>query len=98
MTLEEFRASLTAPEPPADLPPALAALWRDARDDWNGAHNLAQSDEAGDGDWVHAYLHRKEGDAANAAYWYRKAGKPVAGGPLAQEWEEIAQALLARTA
>jgi hypothetical protein len=98
MTLEQFRASLAAPEPPADLSPALAALWREAKGDWDGAHNLAQSDEGGDGDWVHAYLHRKEGDSGNAAYWYRQAGKPVARAPLEQEWQEIAQALLARTA
>ena len=95
MNLAEFCASLAAPEPPPGLAPALAALWRDARGDWDGAHNLAQADEGGDGAWVHAYLHRKEGDAGNAAYWYRRAGKPVARTTLAQEWDEIAKALLA---
>ena len=95
MTLDQFRASLAASDPPIDLSPALAALWRDAKGDWDGAHNLAQADEGGDGDWVHAYLHRKEGDADNAAYWFRRAGKPVARTTLAQEWDEIAQALLA---
>ena len=94
MTLDEFRASLAAPHPPSDLPPALAALWRDANGDWDGAHNLAQGDEGGHGDWVHAYLHRKEGDAGNAAYWYRRAGKPAARTTLAQEWDEIAKTLL----
>ncbi|MDE3177146.1 MAG: hypothetical protein KGM15_13675 [Pseudomonadota bacterium] len=95
MTLAQFHASLAAAEPPDSLAPALAALWRDAKGDWDGAHQLAQADEGGDGDWVHAYLHRKEGDAGNAAYWYRKAGKPMARTPLAQEWDEIAAALLA---
>ncbi len=71
MTLTEFRASLAAPDPPEGLEPALAALWRDAKGDWDGAHELAQADEGGDGDWAHAYLHRKEGDGGNAAYWYR---------------------------
>ena len=98
MTLAEFRASLAAPEPPAGLKPALAALWRDGKGDWDGAHELAQADEGGDGDWVHAYLHRKEGDAGNAAYWYRRAGKPVARAPLDEEWAAIAEALLARRA
>ncbi len=96
MTLDELRASLAAPAGPEGLPPALAALWRDAKGDWDGAHNLAQADEGGDGDWVHAYLHRKEGDAGNAAYWYRRAGKPVARTTLAREWDEIALALLGR--
>lgn len=95
MTLDEFRATLAAPQPPTELPPALAALWRDAKGDWEGAHNLAQADEGGGGDWVHAYLHRKEGDVGNAGYWYRRAGKPVARTSLAQEWDELATTLLA---
>ena len=98
MTLAEFRASLSTPDPPAGLSPALAALWRDAKGDWDGAHELAQSDEGGDGDWAHAYLHRKEGDAGNAAYWYRKARKPFPQAPLAEEWADIVEALLARRA
>jgi hypothetical protein len=96
MSCAEFRASLAAAEPPPGLAPALAALWRDAKGDWDGAHALAQADEGGDGDWVHAYLHRKEGDDGNAAYWYRRARRPVARAPLEQEWAEIAEALLAR--
>jgi hypothetical protein len=59
-----------------------------------GAHNAAQADEGGAGDWVHAYLHRKEGDAGNAAYWYRRAGKPVCRSSLDDEWEALASALL----
>ena len=76
------------------MSPALRALWLDARGDWDGAHEAAQADEGGDGDWVHAYLHRKEGDAGNAAYWYRRAGKPVCRTSLDEEWEAIASALL----
>ena len=94
MTLSEFQVSLAEPTPPEGLAPALAALWRDAKGDWDAAHDLAQADEGGAGDWVHAYLHRKEGDAGNAAYWYRRAGKPFATAPLAQEWAEIVEALL----
>jgi len=96
MTLAEFHASLDRAEPPPGLPLALAALWRDGRGDWDGAHDAAQADEGGDGDWVHAYLHRKEGDAGNAAYWYRRARRPVSQMSLAQEWDEIASNLLAR--
>ena len=94
MTLTEFRASLADPAPPQGLAPALAALWRDAKGDWDGAHDFAQADGSRAGDWVHAYLHRKEGDAGNAAYWYRRAGKPVARDSLEQEWAEIVGALL----
>ncbi len=96
MTLAEFRASLAAETPPAGLAPALAALWRDGKGDWDGAHTLAQADEGGDGDWVHAYLHRKEGDEGNAAYWYRRARQPFARAPLDAEWQAIAETLLAR--
>jgi hypothetical protein len=98
MTLAEFRASLSQPEPPQGLTPALAALWRDGKGDWDGAHEFAQSHEGGDGDWVHAYLHRKEGDEGNAAYWYRRARRPFARASFGEEWDEIAQTLLARIA
>jgi hypothetical protein len=94
MTLAEFRASLADPAPPPGLAPALAALWRDAKGDWDGAHEFAQRDEGGDGDWVHAYLHRKEDDEGNAAYWYRRARRPFSRAPLAEEWSEIVAALL----
>ena len=94
MDLPAFRASLAASAPPANLGLALEALWRDAKGDWDGAHQAAQRDEGGAGDWVHAYLHRKEGDAGNAAYWYRRAGKPVCRTALDEEWAAIAGALL----
>jgi hypothetical protein len=95
MTFDEFRASLSAPSPPAKLRPALVALWHDARGDWETAHQVAQDVEDESGAWVHAYLHRKEGDLGNAAYWYRRAQKPETRVPLEREWEQIARTLLA---
>ncbi len=96
MDLAAFKQSLKADAPPAGLTPALQALWWDAKGDWDKAHECAQADEGDPScDWVHAYLHRKEGDASNAGYWYRRAGKPVAKAPLAEEWQSIVQALLA---
>jgi hypothetical protein len=92
---EAFRQSLANPAPPAGLGKALEALWHDAKGDFARAHDLAQDDEGGAGDWAHAYLHRKEGDAGNAAYWYRRARRPISREPLAAEWEAIARALLA---
>ena len=80
MTVDDFRQSLTAAKPPAELTLALAGLWWDAKDDWTRAHESAQQDEGRDGSWVHAYLHRKEGDQGNAAYWYSRAGKPFVQG------------------
>jgi len=94
MDIAAFRASLANAAPPAELSLALRALWLDARGDWDGAHNAAQADEGGTGDWVHAYLHRKEGDEGNAAYWYRRAGQPVCRTSLGEEWAGIAAALL----
>jgi hypothetical protein len=94
MTLGEFQQSLTATEPPAGLTLALAGLWWDAKGDWKRAHESAQQDEGAEGSWVHAYLHRKEGDLSNAMYWYRRAGKPVFREPLDAEWQSIARELL----
>jgi hypothetical protein len=94
MTLEEFRESLRREEPPAHLSFALAGLWWDAKGSWRQAHESAQQDESRAGSWVHAYLHRKEGDSSNAGYWYRRAGKPPSPVPLEQEWLEIAESLL----
>lgn len=77
------------------LAPLLRALWHEARGHWSAAHELAQDIDTRDGAWVHAYLHRREGDSANAAYWYRRAGKPVCVASVQEEWHSIATALLA---
>ncbi len=94
MDFETFKRSLAAPEPPDGLDAAAQALWWDARGDWQKAHRCAQEDEGKSGAWVHAFLHRKEGDLGNAGYWYRRAGKPVATTALEEEWTQIARALL----
>ncbi len=94
MTLQEFRETLSNPAPPEQLSAALAGLWWDAKGDWARAHESAQQDEGPAGAWVHAYLHRKEGDHSNASYWYGRAGKRDVHVSLDEEWEEIAEALL----
>jgi hypothetical protein len=94
MIFEQFRSSLSDKLPPQNASPLLAALWWDAKDDWSKAHEIAQEIESRDAAWVHAYLHRKEGDEGNAGYWYRRAGKPHRQGPLDSEWEEIVRGLL----
>ena len=94
MTPAEFKRSLTKPKPPAGLAPALAALWWAGKDDWDKAHTLAMDDDGADCAWVHAYLHRVEGDLDNAGYWYRRARREPAQGQLAAEWATIAAALL----
>ena len=96
MTVEEFRESLRGTTPPAELGMALTGLWWDAKGDWTKAHESAQQDESPAGSWVHAYLHRKEGDASNAGYWYRQAGRTPSQASLEEEWVEIAAALLTR--
>jgi len=94
MTLDDFRQSLTATEPPAGLSHALAGLWWGKKGDWKRAHEHAQQAEGREGSRVHAYLHRKEGDQTNAEYWYSRAGKPVCRGPLDAEWLSIVELLL----
>jgi len=94
MTLEEFRATLTQTAPPRELPATLRAMWEDAKGNWSGAHAIAQEIEDSTGSWIHAYLHRKEGELANAGYWYRRAGKPPAHNALDEEWNRIVSSLL----
>ena len=91
MTPSELRASDT---PPSGATGPLNALWHLARGDWDRAHKIVQDDEGRAAAWVHAHLHRVEGDEGNAAYWYARAGRPHAKQPLGEEWETIAQALL----
>src|SRR6266849_5057508 len=95
MILAEFKRTLSKPRPPAGLAPALAGLWWAGKDDWDRAHKLVMDEGGKHCAWVHAYLHRREGDPENASYWYRQAGKPVASGPLQREWNAIARVLLA---
>jgi hypothetical protein len=91
VTIEEFRVS-----DGSGFFGALLALWWDARGDWNRAHEVAQDVAGPDGAWVHAYLHRKEGDLENAGYWYRRAGRSVATGDSRLEWEGIVREMLGR--
>ncbi len=78
---------------PDDLNPVLQALWHDANDDWDTAHQIVQAIDSWQASWVHAYLHRKEGDVANAAFWYRRAGEPMPESPLDREWEDLVRQL-----
>ena len=94
MKFTEFKASLTQSNAPSNCPSPLKGLWHDARGDWDAAHGCVQDDETREGAWVHAYLHRKEGDPGNAAYWYSRAGRRPSNLPLEKEWEEIATYLL----
>jgi hypothetical protein len=91
MTYEEFVASLKQNDPPASLHPILKALWFDGKDDWESSHNVAQDINDKNGSWIHAYLHRKEGDLSNAAYWYARAAKPEPKVSLQEEWESLVQ-------
>lgn len=94
MTLDDFKNSSAEEAPPADLSPALTALWWAGKDDWDKAHRIVMDEADADCAWIHAYLHRVEGDLGNAGYWYRQAGRKPATGELAAEWAGIAAALL----
>jgi hypothetical protein len=97
MTFEEFNESLKQVSPPASMPDILKALWYDRKGDWNASHNIAQDIHSPEGSWIHAYLHRKEGDPGNASYWYHKAGKPVCQLPLEKESEMLIRDFLRTT-
>ena len=94
MQIEEFRASVTRDQPPEGLPAPLAALWWDAKGDWVRAHGLVDELETAAGMPVHAYLHRKEGQAWNADYWYGRAGRKFHRPTLEAEWEALVEGLL----
>lgn len=99
MSFEELRQSIERDAaPPAGASLGLQALWHDAHGDWERAHQCAQDDDSRDGSWLHAYLHRKEGDLANAGYWYSRAGRkmPAQSVTLEAEWEAIARELVGR--
>ena len=93
MNVDAFRATLKNDEPPTDWPPTLAALWWDAKGDWAQAHGLVDELETQDGMAVHAYLHRKEGGASNADYWYARAGRQYHRPTFEAEWEALIGAL-----
>jgi hypothetical protein len=79
---------------PQTLPKGLQAMWYDKKDDWNKAHEIVTNAKDVDSAWVHAYLHRKEGDLNNARFWYQRSSQPEFQGELSQEWEEITSVLL----
>nr|WP_299388791.1 hypothetical protein [Allomuricauda sp.] len=88
---EAFVASLDQPKPHTNWPEALQALWFDAKGDWESSHNIAQDLHTTMGSWIHAYLHRKEGDRWNAGYWYRQAGRPFPEQSLDAELKELVE-------
>lgn len=92
--MSDFRASLSDTAPAPGLEPPLAALWWAAKGQWDAAHKIVMNEETAEAAWVHAYLHRVEGDLGNAGYWYRQAGQPVPKDSLEAEWERIVSALL----
>ncbi len=95
MTFDQFVHALSQAQPPADLHPVLQALWYDANDNWEQAHNIAQSREGEPPyDRLHAYLHRKEGDRFNANYWYRRAKAAFFEGSLQEEWDALVKQYL----
>ena len=92
--MADFKATLSNAKPADGLKPPLAALWWAAKGNWDEAHKIVQDEDTAEAAWVHAYLHRVEGDLGNAGYWYRKAGQPVAKDALESEWERITAALI----
>ncbi len=94
MDYEVFQKIKDSGEIPDDIAPLLQALLLEAAGDWDSAHALAQGELTKDGSWVHAYLHRVEGDLSNASYWYSNAGRKIPDMGLQEEWEHIARELI----
>jgi hypothetical protein len=96
MTIQDFKSSLKDSTPMAEMSELLKALWYDAKGNWESAHETAQEISTYDGSWIHAYLHRKEGDISNASYWYARAGRELPVITLHEEWENILNELINR--
>ncbi len=94
MDLQKFKDSLSEAQPEDTMNFLLKALWFDAKGDWTKAHDLADGPPGKEAAWVHAYLHRKEGDTWNANYWYRQAGRATPDESLEEEWTQIVQYFL----
>ena len=94
MNVSSFKESLSGNKPPQGSSVYLNALWYDAKGEWDKAHKLIQDVDDKNAAWIHAYLHRKEGDSVNADYWYSRAGKKRSPFSLEKEWEEIVTALI----
>lgn len=94
MDLASFRKSLSENAPPKDASVYLQSLWYDAKGDWERSHTIIQDVPDKNAAWIHAYLHRKEGDTGNADYWYSRAGRRRSSKTLADEWEQIVVALI----
>lgn len=93
-TFTDFEKSLELPQVPKDWPAELKAMWFDVKGDWEASHNIAQDMHNSMGSWLHAYLHRKEGDRFNAGYWYRQAGKSYPEISLKDEMKVIVEFIL----
>jgi len=93
MTLADFITSLSLEAPPQGLSSYSQALWWDGKGNWQKAHDIIEDLDNDTAAWVHAYLHRKEGDNGNARYWYARAGRKLPEIPLKEEWEILVKAL-----
>jgi hypothetical protein len=96
LTLEDFKTSLVEQDPHLNWPAVLTALWHDGKGNWNAAHDIVQDLDNPDGSLIHAYLHRKEGDLSNAAYWYNRAGTRPPETSLQEEWSELVETYLGK--
>lgn len=97
MHYEDFIESLSAEKPPENMSALLKALWYDGKNNWNASHDIAQDIHDKNGSWIHAYLHRKEGDISNARYWYSMAGKNLPQLTLKEEWTALVKEFLQRS-
>ncbi|MBL7739022.1 MAG: hypothetical protein JNK14_07375 [Chitinophagaceae bacterium] len=94
MDITQFKQSLSGSKAPEKLSVYMKAMWYDGKGEWEAAHNIIQEKNDDTAAWIHAYLHRKEGDIGNADYWYRRAGRKRPSATLDKEWEDISVELL----
>lgn len=96
MTLSAFLDSLGQDAPPTGISFYLTSLWWEGKGNWQKAHDIIEHLDDDTAAWVHAYLHRKEGDRGNARYWYNRAGQRMPEVSLEEEWKDIVTVLSGR--
>ena len=95
LNYSDFIETTNLSTPPNGLDPLLLALWHVKKGHWDEAHNIVQDEPGQYACWIHALLHKLEGDNWNASYWYRQAGVKNPELSTGDEWEMIVRKLIA---
>ena len=93
MKYDDFIKLTKKSEPSDNLAGIHLVIWYAVKDNWDMAHNIVQEINTETASWIHAYLHRVEGDISNAHYWYNRARQEPSSESLESELDDIIKSL-----